>query len=300
MSKPGVLLLSLTVFVSLGGSASAQIVLPGLPEVQAVNASAQLGTIWPTRSPSVPSTNVADFDLWGWGVETEFHLPFQDGSKWEASLAVGYNQLSLSADLKGRHLRGTLRDLPALSLYFGRAKRCSLEFRDRFDPSAAVGDQLVKTCSQGGWYWGLTIAESELINGRLIRTPDPGTVDPGPIKISAGSFSAGVAVGYENGPVFIELGYVGRYFPALAYDGIPAATGFPADLDQRMYAGGFVLRVGATLDLQKPAVPKVAISCAGASTEIKVGSEMDLKHECDGDQLNVHVRKKPAATPPHL
>lgn len=98
----------------------------------------------------------------------------------------------------------------------------------------------------------------------------------------------------------VELGYVGRYFPSLAYDGIPANSSFPADLGQRMYAGGFVLRVGATLDLKKSDPPKSKISCAGASAEIAVPSEMDLAQRCEGGQLTVHVRKKPApATPPN-
>jgi hypothetical protein len=231
VSKLGVLVVSLIALGLIRGPASAQVLLPGLPDVQSVNASAELGTIWPTPFSTVPRTSVNNVDLWGWGVETEFQIPVEKGTPWEATLAVGYNQLNLAADIyKGRRLRGTLRDLPALSLYFGRVRHV--------------------------WYIGVTIAESDLINGRLIRAPDPGMIDPGPIKVTAGAFSAGISLGWESGPLFLELGYMGRYFPSLQYDGIPTMTGFPPDLGQRMYAGGFMLRVGGRLDLKKPELPK--------------------------------------------
>lgn len=239
--------------------------LPALPAVDAVNASGQVGTIWPTPFSTIPKTTAENFDLWGWGVETEFHLPFNEGSKWEATLAVGYNQLSMSARIAAnRRLRGTLRDLPSLSLYFGRP--------------------------QGAWYVGATIAQSELVNGRLHRDPEPGMSDPGPIKIAASSFSAGLALGYEIGPLFVELSYVGRYFPSLAYDGIPANTSFPADLGERMYAGGLMLRVGGSLDVKKSGPTPTTFSCGGTTTVIPAGTEFDATCSSSGATVNLHKK----------
>jgi hypothetical protein len=255
--------------------ASAQVLLPGLPEVQSVNASAQAGTIAPTSSPSsaVPKTalNLNELDLWGWGVETEFQLPVAKGQPWEATLAVGYNQLSLSADIyKGRRLRGTLRDLPALSLYFGRVRHL--------------------------WYVGITIAQSDLVNGRLYRAPEPGMTDPGPIKIAASSFSAGFSIGVESGPVFAEIGYMGRYFPSLQYDGVPTGA-FPADLGQRMYAGGFMVRIGGTLSLKKSEAPKEKLSCGSASAEYTVPSGQKGNASCTDQTLTVTIPRDPAPEP---
>jgi hypothetical protein len=238
-------------------------ILPGLPAVDSINASAQTGTIWPAFTSAVPRTDAARFDLWGWGVETEFELPVNKDSVWEATLAVGYNQLNLNARFgAGRRLRGTLRELPALSLYFGRAKR--------------------------EWYIGVTIAESELINGRLHVDPAPDTVDPGPIKLTASAFSAGVAVGYQTGPVFVELGYVGRYFPSLAYDGVPMG-GFPSDLGERMYAGGFVLRVGGSLRVKKDAPRPRTIPCDGTTAEVTPPDRMELNHTCEKGVMTLRV-----------
>ncbi|HEY0479469.1 MAG TPA: hypothetical protein VGD37_18245 [Kofleriaceae bacterium] len=245
-------------------SAGAQVVLPALPEIHAVNASFQLGTTAPAYSTS-PATSLTKFDLWGWGVETEFALPVANDSRW-ATLAVSYNQLSLDADIyKGRRLRGTLRDLPALSLYVGRSTQ--------------------------PWYVGITIAQSELVNGRLSNKPLAGATDAGPIKIAASSFSAGVAIGYQVGPAFIELGYVARYFPSLQYDGIPT-TGFPADLGDHMYAGGVMFRVGGRLSLHKNEPAKRKIPCADTTTEVKVPTELDLDHECNNGVLNLRLHKK--------
>lgn len=273
MSKSWMFALWFTVVALQAGSAFAQVVLPTLPEVQAINASAQFGNIVPSSS-TIPKTDRFGRDLWGWGVETEFQLPLAEDKPWRATLALGYNQLNLSADIySGRRLRGTLRDLPALSLYFGRTSH--------------------------GWYAGVTIAESELVNGRLLRAPDPGMQDPGPIKVAANSFSAGLSVGLEHGPLFIEFGYMGRYFPSLQYDGIPTGPMgpvFPADLGQRMYAGGFVLRIGGTLEVKKD-TSKETISCGHASAEYTVPTGRRGKANCTEDGLTVTVPRDPAPEP---
>lgn len=212
--------------VVISGSRAAHAQLPGLPDVNAINASAQIGTVWPTPYSTVPSTELDELGLWGWGVETEFFLPIADDSPWQGTLGLGFNYLNLSADVgAGRRLRGGLRDLPTLSLYFGRVTNA--------------------------WYVGVSLGLSELKDGRLHRDPPPGQVDPGPITVSATALSPGLSVGYELGPAFVEVGYVGRYFPSLAYGAIPT-SGFPADLGERMYAGGFVVRVGGTFTVKEP------------------------------------------------
>jgi hypothetical protein len=253
-------------------SGSAQVVLPGLPEVQAVNASAQVGWIEPSRSAAVPKTALSKdgLGLWGWGVETELRLPVNKGSQWEATLAVGYNQLSLDADIfAGRRLRGTLRDLPALSLYLGRSTRA--------------------------WYVGVTIAQSELVNGRLIGSPDPAMKDAAPIKVAASSFSAGVSIGVESGPFFAEIGYMGRYFPSLQYDGIPMGA-FPSDLGQRMYAGGFMVRIGGSLGLKKSEATK-KFTCGSASAEYTVPARQQETTTCTTQTLTVTIPRDPAPEP---
>ena len=245
--------------------------LPALPGVDAVNASVQGGWIAPTRDSTVPSANLDEGGLWGFGVETEFRIPGSDDKKWAGTLGLGYNQLNLSADLgAGRRLRGGLRDLPALTLYFGRA---SSEL-----------------------YFGATIAMSELVNGRIHTDPPAGISDPGPIKVSGGAFSTGFAAGWEYKHVFIEAGYMMRFFPSLAYDALPS-TGFPADLGERMYAGGFMVRIGGTLGVKPPAATKKKVTCVQTTYELTEADDYVYEGTCVNGVVTITPTPKPKAAP---
>jgi hypothetical protein len=259
--------LPLVVLAHAAGVAQAQ--LPSvLPRVDAVNASVQLGSVTPADGATVPSFRVYEAGLWGFGVETEFKLPLLEGQPWEGSLGLGYNQLNLDATLgDGRRLRGTLRDLPALSLYLGR-----------------------KTSRT---YFGATIAVSELVNGRLHREARDGETAPSLIKVAAMAFSPGVAFGFEHRGVFVELGYMARFFPSLAYDGLPT-SGLPSDLGERMWAGGFMLRVGGRLELTSPPPPpKLKIPCDGIAAEVADDPKVKVDHTCAGGTLSITRRPGP-------
>lgn len=270
MFKPSILIPVILV-IFLAGTRKAHAQLPSLPSFDSINASIQGG--WITSDiPFLPDAafdaDSSDRGLWGLGVETELDLPINEDSLWAGTLGVGYNQLNLNGDLgAGRRMRGTLKDLPALSLYLGRKTSAS--------------------------YFGLTIAVSELSNGRIHTDPQPGTANPGPIKVSANAFSFGASYGYEYNHVFIEIGYMMRYFPSLAYE-LPAMSGFPNDLREKMYAGGFMIRVGGALGVKSksPPLSKTTTKCAETTVDVENVAGYDFIPKCEGGVVTITPDRK--------
>jgi hypothetical protein len=155
----------------------------------------------------------------GWGFETIFQLKELEVDR-VIELAVGYDDLFMSASLGGRYqARGSIRSLPSISIYFSTF----------YNFYAGVGT-------------GITSMTNVFVydNTRRIASLKGDTFD------LAGTLGYIVPMGRVA--LFLEAGYHTRYLGGVSYGDHERPMDI-AGLPRSLYFGGFSLALGFQLDL---------------------------------------------------
>ena len=213
------------VLIASGGAARAQS-LP-LPRVDNVNFFFQAGSLIGSHDlVDDPSSNEKTFGELGWGFETSFDM--LTSPDWDIELAVGYDQMFLRSKFINKYgLRGTIRNLPAITIYASSPNGLY----------AGFGTGLVSLSNV-----------SAFLDGHRQFTVGGDTFDlTGKIGVSK-DLGDKVVTKYSRANLFIELAYHARFLGNVSY-----GMGAPDTLPGSLYFGGVVVSVGAQVSLRPSA-----------------------------------------------
>ncbi|HEX8111793.1 MAG TPA: hypothetical protein VF516_28875 [Kofleriaceae bacterium] len=220
-----VLALAAAVLAAGAGAARAQS-LP-LPKLDNVNFFFQAGSLIGSHDlVDDPSSNEKTFGELGWGFETSFDM--LTSPDWDIELAVGYDQMFLRSKFVNKYgLRGTIRNLPAISIYASSPNGLY----------AGFGTGLVSLNNV-----------SAFLDGHRAFTVGGDTFDlAGRIGVSK-DLGDKVATKYSRANLFIELAYHARFLGNVTY-----GMGAPDTLPGSLYFGGVVASIGAQVSLKPSA-----------------------------------------------
>lgn len=221
-----VLALAAAVLVA-GGARAARAQSLQLPKLDNVNFFFQAGSLIGSRDlVDDPSSNEKTFGLLGWGFESSFDM--LTSPDWDIELAVGYDQMFLRSRFVNQYgLRGTLRNLPAISIYATSANGLY----------AGFGTGLVSLSNV-----------SAFLDGHRAFSVGGDTFDlAARIGVSKG-LGDKVVTKYARANLFVELAYHARFLGNVGY-----GTGAPDSLPGSLYFGGAVISIGAQVSLKPSA-----------------------------------------------
>jgi hypothetical protein len=215
------------VLIAGGGAARAQS-LP-LPRVDNVNFFFQAGSLIGSHDlVDDPSSNEKTFGELGWGFETSFDM--LTSPDWDIELAVGYDQMFLRSKFINKYgLRGTIRNLPAITIYASSSNGLY----------AGFGTGLVSLNNV-----------SAFLDGHRQFTVGGDTFDlTGKLGVSK-DLGDKVVTKYSRASLFVELAYHARFLGNVNY-----GMGAPDTLPGSLFFGGVVVSVGAQVSLRPSAGP---------------------------------------------
>jgi hypothetical protein len=192
-----------------------------LPEVDNVNFFFQGGSIvGGTDVKDDPADDAGFFSQLGWGFETSFDMT--KTPSWLIELAVGYDQSYFRGKLLDRYsLRGTIRDLPAISIYASHSSSFYFGF----------GTGLVSLNNMAAYE-----------DGHKRFTVGGDTFDL--------SGKVGRLFRYERATLFFEAAYHARFISSVNY-GMGASDSLPGSL----YFGSLIFSVGGQISLKTTKPP---------------------------------------------
>ncbi|HEX3475471.1 MAG TPA: hypothetical protein VHT91_10645 [Kofleriaceae bacterium] len=211
-----------------GGAAAHAQSLP-LPRVDNVNFFFQAGSLIGSHDlVDDPSSNEKTFGELGWGFETSFDM--LTSPDWDIELAVGYDQMFLRSKFVNKYgLRGTIRNLPALTIYASSPNGLY----------AGFGTGLVSLSNV-----------SAFLDGHRQFTVGGDTFDlTAKIGVSK-DLGDKVVTKYSRANLFVELAYHARFLGNVSY-----GMGAPDTLPGSLFFGGVVVSVGAQVSLRPSAGP---------------------------------------------
>jgi hypothetical protein len=217
-----VLVLAVAVLAAGTGAARAQSL--SLPKLDNVNFFFQAGSLIGSHDlVDDPSSNEKTFGELGWGFESSFDM--LTTPDWDIELAVGYDQMFLRSKFVNKYaLRGTIRNLPAISIYASSSNGLY----------AGFGTGLVSLNNV-----------SAFLDGRRAFTVGGDTFDlAGKIGVSK-DLGERVATRYSRANLFVELAYHARFLGNVSY-----GMGAPDTLPGSLFFGGVVVSVGAQVSLK--------------------------------------------------
>ena len=187
-----------------------------LPKVDNVNFFFQAGAIIGSEDVNDdPAEDSSVFSQIGWGFETSFDM--LKTPNWDLELAVGYDQAFFRGKLIERYaLRGTIRDLPAISIY--ASHRSAFYF--------GFGTGLVTLSNMAAYE-----------NGHKR------------FSVSGDTFDLAAKLGrlfrYERASLFFEAAYHARFIGGVNY-GMNAPDTLPSSL----YFGSLIFSIGGQVTLK--------------------------------------------------
>jgi hypothetical protein len=210
-----------------GGAGAAHAQSLPLPRIDNVNFFFQAGSLIGSHDlVDDPSSNEKTFGELGWGFETSFDM--LTSPSWNIELAVGYDQMFLRSKFVSKYgLRGTIRNLPAISIYAS----------SRNGLYAGFGTGLVSLNNV-----------SAFLDGHRAFSVGGDTFDlAGRIGVSK-DLGDRIATRYSRANLFVELAYHARFLGNVTY-----GTGAPDTLPGSLYFGGVVVSIGAQVSLKPSA-----------------------------------------------
>jgi hypothetical protein len=217
-----VLVLAVAMLAAGAGEARAQSL--SLPKLDNVNFFFQAGSLIGSHDlVDDPSTNEKTFGELGWGFESSFDM--LTNPDWDIELAVGYDQMFLRSKFVNKYgLRGTIRNLPAISIYASSSNGLY----------AGFGTGLVSLSNV-----------SAFLDGHRAFSVGGDTFDlAGKIGVSK-DLGDKVATKYSRANLFVELAYHARFLGNVSY-----GMGAPDTLPGSLFFGGVVVSVGAQISLK--------------------------------------------------
>lgn len=217
-----VLVLAVAVLAAGAGAARAQSL--SLPKLDNVNFFFQAGSLIGSHDlVDDPSSNEKTFGELGWGFESSFDMLATPD--WDIELAVGYDQMFLRSKFVNKYgLRGTIRNLPAISIYASSPNGLY----------AGFGTGLVSLSNV-----------SAFLDGHRAFSVGGDTFDlAGKIGVSK-DLGDKVATRYSRANLFVELAYHARFLGNVSY-----GMGAPDTLPGSLFFGGVVVSVGAQISLK--------------------------------------------------
>lgn len=208
--------------VAAGSAGQARAQSFSLPKLDSVNFFFQAGSLVGSRDlVDDPSANEKTFGELGWGFETSFDMITSPA--WDVELSVGYDQMFMRARFVDRYtLRGTLKNLPSISVYASHANGLYVGFG-----TGLVSLNNVSAFNDGHRAFSIS-GDTFDLTGRL-----------GIAKNLGGSG------GIKPANLFVELAYHARFLGSAAY-----GTGAPDTLPRSLYFGGVVISVGAQVSVK--------------------------------------------------
>jgi hypothetical protein len=216
--------LGLAVAMLAAGAGEARAQSLSLPKLDNVNFFFQAGSLIGSHDlVDDPSSNEKTFGELGWGFESSFDM--LTNPDWDIELAVGYDQMFLRSKFVNKYgLRGTIRNLPAISIYASSSNGLY----------AGFGTGLVSLSNV-----------SAFLDGHRAFSVGGDTFDlAGKIGVSK-DLGDKVATKYSRANLFVELAYHARFLGNVSY-----GMGAPDTLPGSLFFGGVVVSVGAQVSLK--------------------------------------------------